>query len=958
LTGDVGRSAQVLTNDAYITNPGQIFVGIMWKTVGTPSGGTDPSGRPYASGTIEELERVLSIKREKGGTWPRILFYWCRKPYTPQTSAENREYGRVIEFFEGFAGDGPHPGRYVEYASNEEFRARLHEDLLTTLNELRDELAAEPMKPPVDQAGATAAAIPAAWETTYLTTLREELERVSIPVPEVGRGHCRLEAVYVPLELHHGDESETKTLTWSGLLTQKRVLVSGDPGAGKSTLLRWAALAVVDRRLQMLGAGSTSGGQRGHEVPSTGRLPIWVDLTDVAARFRPGSTLEEIADWESWLSVLAASASLSEPQMRQLLGLGDVVLFLDKLDEVPNAVQRRQLARGIERLQRESSPLSAPNHVVVACRTRGVEGADWAVAFEEIRIVAMSSATRENLLRAWCQAIWGAEAATSLRFVLHAMRRSPALAELAATPQVATMLARIAAGGPVPIHRVPLYDHFVNSVLVTGRLREHGDAATVRGHLIALAHAMQISSEVGVVSLEEAHALLGARAGAPHLLDDLILHTGLITVDRKFGASDFGAKVRFEHRTLQEFLAACHFAEHPDVLLDNVFDSAWTETLAMTAGVLALGQPDRLRRFLAAVVGETTSQVPIPEGAPTAWAPRVAAASVCLNEIAPLGVPEYVLEPARAAQERVLPALRRLEMHSRVAIADGLGSLHDPRLVPEARWVDVPAGPFVRGSDDPDAWEQEGPVTTVVVSEFQVQRWPVTVGEFQLFLTGQGYHRQEWWAPEGWAWRQQQHLDAPAGWGHQESRSNRPVTGVSWWEATAYCAWLTLQGDVPTGWRADLPTEAQWEKVARGPADGSLSRRRYPWGNDWSDPVGDDNEESGDLGHAGAGDPANSLYCGIGLCPVGLFAMDECPYGVWDLAGNVAERCLDGFAPYPAAPGKDPVCRDYAHGHVVRGGSWADYPLDLRVTARFGDPLSARDDRTGFRIVLNRVGPA
>jgi formylglycine-generating enzyme required for sulfatase activity len=78
-------------------------------------------------------------------------------------------------------------------------------------------------------------------------------------------------------------------------------------------------------------------------------------------------------------------------------------------------------------------------------------------------------------------------------------------------------------------------------------------------------------------------------------------------------------------------------------------------------------------------------------------------------------------------------------------------------------------------------------------------------------------------------------------------------------------------------------------------------------------------------------------------------------YGVWDLAGNIAERCLDGFAPYPPAPDPDPLCLDYLNGHVVRGGSWDSCPLDLRITARFGDPHSARDDRTGFRVVLRRT---
>ena len=72
---------------------------------------------------------------------------------------------------------------------------------------------------------------------------------------------------------------------------------------------------------------------------------------------------------------------------------------------------------------------------------------------------------------------------------------------------------------------------------------------------------------------------------------------------------------------------------------------------------------------------------------------------------------------------------------------------------------------------------------------------------------------------------------------------------------------------------------------------------------------------------------------------------------MWPNAASMA------LSPYPSDPTPDPVCQDYAHGHVVRGGSWQSNPLDLRVTARFGEPHSARDDRTGFRVALDAVEP-
>ena len=165
---------------------------------------------------------------------------------------------------------------------------------------------------------------------------------------------------------------------------------------------------------------------------------------------------------------------------------------------------------------------------------------------------------------------------------------------------------------------------------------------------------MQLNPEPGVLSVTAARTLLQAEGCGPGHLDELVLHTGLLTIKSTVPGSDLGAVVRFEHRTLQEFLAACHFADDPTDLLPHVLDAASTETLAMTADA-ALRSAEDLQTFLAAVIGE-----PPPGTDPNArelvdWAPRMAAASACLNEIAPLGVADTVLRryaPPRTASSR------------------------------------------------------------------------------------------------------------------------------------------------------------------------------------------------------------------------------------------------------------------------------------------------------------------
>jgi len=166
------------------------------------------------------------------------------------------------------------------------------------------------------------------------------------------------------------------------------------------------------------------------------------------------------------------------------------------------------------------------------------------------------------------------------------------------------------------------------------------------------------------------------------------------------------------------------------------------------------------------------------------------------------------------------------------------------------------------------------------------------------------------------------------------------VTGVSWWEARAYARWLTTVEELPEGWTISLPTEAQWERAARGPFDSPPDHdRRFPWGDEWD----------AELELAACMETSNRL------CPVGLFLAGHSTEGIWDLAGNVSERCLDGFGPPERTDETDPCHTDYTFGHTVRGGDYASPVLNLRVSARFPDELGSRDQRTGFRLVAWRV---
>jgi formylglycine-generating enzyme required for sulfatase activity len=157
-------------------------------------------------------------------------------------------------------------------------------------------------------------------------------------------------------------------------------------------------------------------------------------------------------------------------------------------------------------------------------------------------------------------------------------------------------------------------------------------------------------------------------------------------------------------------------------------------------------------------------------------------------------------------------------------------------------------------------------------------------------------------------------------------RENRPVIYVSWDDAGAYCQWLSKE----TGLQFKLPTEAQWEKAARG-----NDQRKYPWGS--GEPGKDLANFSGNVGKT---------------TPAGSYQAGASSYGLLDMAGNVWEWCADWYESgyYKNSPLKNPGGPDSGSDRVIRGGGWGSYARVLRCAHRGSDGPSYRDDFLGFRL--------
>jgi formylglycine-generating enzyme required for sulfatase activity len=243
-------------------------------------------------------------------------------------------------------------------------------------------------------------------------------------------------------------------------------------------------------------------------------------------------------------------------------------------------------------------------------------------------------------------------------------------------------------------------------------------------------------------------------------------------------------------------------------------------------------------------------------------------------------------------------------------------------------WINIPAGQIVLGGTLRANGGYITAATSFDVETFSVAKYPLTNVQFARFVEAGGYYQQKWWTTDGWQECTRERWAEPRYWNNEElNKLDYPVVGVSWYEASAFCRWLS---DI-SGENVSLPTEQQWQRAAQGD-----TKWAYPYGDkfDKTRCNFDSRRTTSVTEYEGKGDS---------------------PFGVVDMSGNAWEWCLTKYE-------SGDIKLDGTDKRIIRGGAWMFVDSNLlklydsthwRVDYRLGVDPKNRNGTRGFRVVRN-----
>ena len=715
-----------------------------------------------------------------------------------------------------------------------------------------------------------------------------------------------------------------------------RLLIEGEPGSGKTTFLKFA-VCMQARDCQ---SQKTKDGKSWSTVylNFTGpiKIPVFLRLSQLSSLLSQKEQDPRPDDEQRLLDLLLdrwkfKTYGISRKRWENILRLGEANLFLDGLDEIADITMRLRVITIFRR-----ALVAWPKCSVVVTSRPIDTGQLTEIGFYRALVRPFGLREIKRFLNRWVSALYevnqehmdpSSTGKEEYREDLHqAILGRSTIRKLARNPVMLTCLAIVhRSEGRLPEGRAQVYRSVIKWLLESRRKQREffGISQRFAEHSIrTLAFLMMVHPKGKRTTIEftEAAEMVDhyAKRYFPHFknkperlkrtvewLRYECVFSGLIKEVSK-------GNMRFWHLTFQEFLAARKLSMMESgengpgcwwpIVKTRLTDPQWRETIELFPGCLLEGSDERVDELLERVLdlGKETDTL--------ADHARIAGTAGRLLNY--LEVYQYQPHPAwRQKYQNVLDrsteiftreGADQVPVKDRIAVAQALGQGGDPRLTsPAKNLLPVPGQP-----------------------NLLIAKYPVTVDEYYNFIEARGYDEWRFWR-KGWSYKLQASWEHPEDWEMQLKYPNYPVVSVSWFEAFAYCKWLSeiLSQDV------SLPTEAEWYAAACNP-DGD-----WPWGKKIP------TEEL-----------SNFELTMDNPTPVGIYPHGASLGGHMDLSGNVWEWCLNDFS--------DPENYDfpgYSDRRALRGGSFSFRAREITSLSRSWNRAGKRRINYGFRVASKVV---
>ena len=802
-------------------------------------------------------------------------------------------------------------------------------------------------------------------------------------LPEYARRLVTLDAPTPQLRI------ERPLLLLEAVCQRRRMVLLGGPGSGKSAFLRYVAVMLAQNELHS-GAETLPFWSAGRLLPiyiSLGGFAEWLRTQQALA------TKDLLWRYLSESIESPALGRLEKP-LRQAFSTGRLLLLLDGLDEVIDPHIRVQVASAIADLTNQHPCYAVVScRVRSYIGATAAPLIDWGDPVE-IAPFTIGQIHRFIHGWYRCAHQQGSldehDAQMRADMLCQRLEALPNVRELGQTPLLLTLIVILHYyGGKLPEDRADLYEDLVQLFLTRwtqfrrdgskqpnllellkldpqlALLKEHH----IRKVLEALAYRAHhgersadgrglLAAEVVRGALLQLFAQFGVAPAAAYEKTDLVL--SYLEQESGLLLNEGGERYAMPHLTYEEYLAGCYLAKQkhkPDFYSLahqhwHTDGARWREVILLALGRMVRGDDvETAALWLQFMLVQHANLDP----ADTARLRALLFVAECLEDMggkpALIGVqtvdlPRLWAELAEGLAQSL--AASDLDTGERVRAGAYVGMLGDPRPGVCDLAIDMAefaGGTFLIGN----RWREHRALERTFAEHwlkdtrnnselnlpaFALARYPVTGAQFALFVEAGGYMPDPaWWDAGGAEWLGASGSVALKHWYSRQGgrHPNYPAVDVSWYEAQAFCRWLSgHQRYNPAGYCYELPSEAEWEFAARG-----LSRRAFPWGN-----------EPPDAARANFG----GMY--QGTTAVGCFPQGATPEGLHDMVGNVWEwtRSIAAEYPYEISAERENPQRPAEHAFIVRGGGWTNLAPDLHASFRHRCTPDTHYSGLGFRL--------